>query len=63
MNDHPGILSPESLPRVGEVALLTAIDGVLEAPAGELRTGSRSSGGTSKRRWTRFSAPAVSRSR
>jgi hypothetical protein len=36
MNDHPGILSPESLPRVGEVALLTAIDAVLEAPDGEL---------------------------
>ena len=36
MNDRPGILSPESLPRPGEVALLTAIDAVLEVPASEL---------------------------
>jgi hypothetical protein len=36
MNDRSGILSPESLPRPGEVALLTAIDAVLEVPASEL---------------------------
>jgi hypothetical protein len=36
MNDRPGILSPESLPRPGEVALLTAIDAVLEVPPSEL---------------------------
>jgi hypothetical protein len=36
VNDRPGILSPESLPRPGEVALLTAIDAVLEVPASEL---------------------------
>ena len=36
MNDRPGILSPESLPRPGEVAMLTAIDAVLEVPASEL---------------------------
>jgi hypothetical protein len=36
MNDHPGTLSPESLPRVGEIAPLAAIDAVLDAPAGEL---------------------------
>ena len=36
MNDRSGILSPESLPRPGEVALLTAIDAVLEVPANEL---------------------------
>ena len=32
----PGTLSRESLPRPGEVALLTAIDAVLEVPANEL---------------------------
>jgi len=37
MNDRPGILSPESLPRPGEVALLTAIDAVLEAVPGTRR--------------------------
>jgi hypothetical protein len=36
MNDRPGILSPGSLPRPGEVALLTAISAVLEVPAAEL---------------------------
>ncbi len=36
MNEGSGILSPESLPRPGEVALLTAIDAVLEVPASEL---------------------------
>lgn len=36
MNDHPGMFSPESLPRIGEVARLTAIDAVLEAPGDEL---------------------------
>jgi hypothetical protein len=36
MNDRPGILSPGSLPRPGEVALLTAIDAVLEVPDAEL---------------------------
>jgi Transposase DDE domain len=36
MNDGSGILSPESLPRPGEVALLTAIDAVLEVPVAEL---------------------------
>jgi hypothetical protein len=36
MNDRSGMLSPESLPRPGEVALLTAIDAVLEVPANEL---------------------------
>lgn len=36
MNNCPGVLSPESLPRPGEVALLTAINAVLDVPAGEL---------------------------
>jgi hypothetical protein len=36
MNDHRGTLSPESLPRPGEVALLTAINAVLDVPEGEL---------------------------
>lgn len=36
MNNRPGVLSPESLPRPGEVALLTAINAVLDVPAGEL---------------------------
>jgi hypothetical protein len=36
MNDRAEILSPESLPRPGEVALLTAIHAVLDVPAGEL---------------------------
>jgi hypothetical protein len=36
MNDRSRVLSPESLPRPGEVALLTAIDAVLDVPAGEL---------------------------
>jgi hypothetical protein len=36
MNDRPEVLSPESLPRPGEVALLTAINAVLDVPAGEL---------------------------
>jgi hypothetical protein len=36
MNDRSRALSPESLPRPGEVALLTAIDAVLDVPAGEL---------------------------
>jgi hypothetical protein len=36
MNDGSGILSPESLPRLGEVALLTAIDAVLEVPVADL---------------------------
>jgi hypothetical protein len=36
MNDHPGILSPESLRRIGEVALLTSISAVLGVPADEL---------------------------
>jgi hypothetical protein len=36
MNDRSGILSPESLPRPGEVALLAGIDAVLEVPASEL---------------------------
>ena len=36
MNDRPGILSPESLPRPGEVALLTAIDAALDAEPGKL---------------------------
>ena len=62
MNDHPGMFSPESLPRIGEVARLTAIDAVLEAPGDDCRTVSRSSGVTSQRRWMRFPAPAASRS-
>ncbi len=33
MNDHRGAISPESLPRPGEVALLTAINAVLDVPA------------------------------
>jgi hypothetical protein len=36
MDDRPGALSPESLPRPGEVALLTAINAILDVPAGEL---------------------------
>ena len=36
MNDRHGTVSPESLPRPGEVALLTAIDAALDVPAGEL---------------------------
>ncbi len=36
MNDRPGAFSPESLPRPGEVALLTAINAALDVPAGEL---------------------------
>jgi hypothetical protein len=36
MTDRPGDLSPESLPRSGEVALLTAINAVLDVPAGRL---------------------------
>lgn len=36
MTDHRGALSPESLPGPGEIALLTAIDCVLDAPASEL---------------------------
>jgi hypothetical protein len=36
MNDRPEVLSPESLPRPDEVALLTAINAVLDVPAGEL---------------------------
>ena len=36
MNDRTGAISPESLPRPGEVALLTAIDAVLDVPASEL---------------------------
>jgi hypothetical protein len=36
MNDRAEILTPESLPRPGEVALLTAINAVLDVPAGEL---------------------------
>ena len=33
MNETPSILSPGSLPRPGEVALLTAISAVLDVPA------------------------------
>lgn len=33
MSDSPGAISPESLPRPGEVALLTAIDAALDVPA------------------------------
>jgi hypothetical protein len=36
MNDRTGAISPESLPRPGEVALLTAIDAALDVPAAEL---------------------------
>jgi hypothetical protein len=36
MNDRPGAISPESLPRPGEIALLTAIDAALDVPVGEL---------------------------
>jgi hypothetical protein len=36
MNDRPGAISPKSLPRPGEVALLTAIDAALDVPVGEL---------------------------
>jgi hypothetical protein len=36
MNDHHSAISPESLPRPGEVALLTVINAVLDVPAGEL---------------------------
>ena len=36
MNERPGAISPESLPRPGEVALLTAINAALDVPADEL---------------------------
>jgi hypothetical protein len=36
INDRPGAISPESLPRPGEVALLTAIDVALDVSVGEL---------------------------
>jgi hypothetical protein len=36
MNDSARAISPESLPRPGEVALLTAIDAALDVPADEL---------------------------
>jgi hypothetical protein len=36
MNDRSRALSPDSLPRPGEVALLTAIKAVLDVPPGEL---------------------------
>jgi hypothetical protein len=36
MNDHANAVSPASLPRPGEVALLTAINAALDVPAGEL---------------------------
>lgn len=36
MNDRPDPLSPASLPRPGEVALLTAINVALDVPVGEL---------------------------
>ncbi len=36
MNDSRGAISPESLPRPGEVALLIAINAVLDVPADEL---------------------------
>jgi hypothetical protein len=36
MNDRRGVVSPEALPRPGEVALLTAINVVLDVPADEL---------------------------
>jgi len=49
MNDRSGILSPESLPRPGEVALLTAIDAVLEGPRASCRTESRWSDAMSER--------------
>jgi hypothetical protein len=36
MSDSPGAISPEALPRPGEIALLTAIDVALDVPADEL---------------------------
>jgi hypothetical protein len=36
MNDSSGAISPESLPRPGEVALLTAINVALDVPADQL---------------------------
>lgn len=36
MNDRPGTISPESLRRPGEIALLTVIDAVLDVPVSEL---------------------------
>jgi hypothetical protein len=36
VNDRRAALSPASLPRPGEVALLTAINAALDAPADEL---------------------------
>jgi hypothetical protein len=36
MSEAPAKLSPDSLPRPGEVALLTAISAVLDVPADEL---------------------------
>jgi hypothetical protein len=36
MNDHRSAISPESLPKPGEVALLTVINVVLDVPADEL---------------------------
>jgi hypothetical protein len=36
MSDNSGAVSPELLPRPGEVALLTAIDAALDVPASQL---------------------------
>jgi hypothetical protein len=36
MNDRPSTLSAETLPRPGEIALLTAISAALDTPASEL---------------------------
>ncbi len=36
MSDNSGAISPELLPRPGEVALLTAIDAALDVPADQL---------------------------
>jgi hypothetical protein len=36
MSDSPGAISPESLPRPGEIALLTAVNVALDVPADQL---------------------------
>jgi hypothetical protein len=63
MNRAPANLSPESLPRPGEVALLTAISAILDVSADELPAGSLSPGAMSAPRSMRSPARAASRTR
>jgi len=58
MSDSPGAISPESLPRPGEIALLTAIDVALDVRPMSYLAGLRSSGATSARRWPQSLAAA-----